>query len=74
MHICNADKMGSIPSQKQNWLRKLHATENMASYLKCYKSKKKRNTGKPVIPYGALHVDETVMQNKKLQVLSCKQH
>jgi hypothetical protein len=55
-------------------LRKLHATENMASYLKCYKSKKKETLEKTVIPYGALHVDETVMQNKKLQVLSCKQH
>ena len=46
----------------------------MASYLKCYKSKKKETLEKTVIPYGALHVDETVMQNKKLQVLSCKQH
>jgi hypothetical protein len=38
----------------------------MASYLKCYKSRKKK-TGKTVIQYGALHVDETVMQNKKLK-------
>lgn len=33
-----------------------------------------KNTGKTVIQYGALHIDETVMQNKKLEVLSCKQH
>lgn len=42
--------------------------------LQIKKNDNKKNTGKTVIQYGALHIDEKVMQNKKLQVLSCKQH